>query len=73
MEACSVEIPWQYGEVRDYRTVRECFKLPPTIEARLKKDRVKHDALQDAIYQTKYLIAINRLMGDLSDGAVSLF
>ena len=73
MEACSVEIPWQYGDVRDYRTVRECFKLPEVIEASLKKDRIKHDALQDAIYQAKHLIEINRLMGDLSDGTVGLF
>lgn len=45
-------LPFKYSNVRDFRTMRKCFPLPkdkepPTI--------AKHNALEDALWQARYL------------------
>lgn len=44
---------WPYNALRDARTV---YKLFPNVVQSIKADGVKHDALSDAIWQTKALI-----------------
>jgi DNA polymerase III epsilon subunit-like protein len=44
--------PWKYWDDRCYRTIKEIIKLP------YEHDGVKHNALDDAIAQTKHLIKI---------------
>jgi exodeoxyribonuclease VIII len=44
-----LQIPWMFYNMRCYRTIRQMFD----IEAGNKRETVKHNALEDAIYQTE--------------------
>lgn len=56
--------PWSYGRNRCYRTVNSAITLPPTIRE-VKRVGTHHNALDDAIYQTVRLLAINDALGGI--------
>ena len=49
--ACKIDIPWKYWNVRDFRTLKHQY---PEIAAPTFKG-VKHNALSDALYQLEHL------------------
>ena len=52
-EACGLECPWKFWHDRCYRTVKTFFPPLDTV-----RHGVYHNALDDAIYQTDYLLAL---------------
>jgi 3' exoribonuclease, RNase T-like len=53
-DAASVTCPWSYSNNRCYRTLKRAFENVPPPEFQ----GVKHDALADALHQTRHLQAI---------------
>lgn len=45
-----LEVPWKFWNVRCYRTLKSLY---PHIEKNTEKPMVKHDALEDALFQAK--------------------
>lgn len=58
-------LPFKYSNVRDFRTMRKCFPLPKDKEP---ATITKHNALEDALWQARYLEALVEYygFGDLS-------
>jgi len=52
--AVGLEVPWPFWAARDFRTLREWF---PMVKAPI-KNKVAHDALEDAIFEAHHLLAI---------------
>lgn len=52
--AVGMTVPWPFWAVRDFRTLREWF---PMVAAPV-KNKVVHDALEDATYEAHHLLAI---------------
>lgn len=56
--------PWNYGQVRDYRTMRELFghlvETPDTT--------IRHHALEDARWQAEHLMRILRMLRECGRG-----
>jgi len=53
MSACSVEVPWNYYQERDFRTL---VSLP--IDHSIERDGDEHDALDDARHQAEIAVDI---------------
>ena len=51
-EAVGIDMPWQFYEARDVRTIRS---LPAAVE--LDRTGIEHDALDDAIHQAREVAA----------------
>lgn len=49
-----LKIPWNYYQIRDFRTFRETNELPEN----LPKNRVAHNSLEDAKWQAEYMIGV---------------
>lgn len=56
-EKLNMEIPWNFYDVRDVRTV---VMYHPEVKANMEFEGVKHDALADCKHQIKYLIEITK-------------
>lgn len=57
--ACGVRLPWRYNQTRDIRTLNALTppELNSTIWSGLGRDGTHHNALDDAIFQTRYVTA----------------
>jgi len=56
---CGLSVPWKYNNVRDFRTVKKLFS--ESIDPSLINVQA-HNALEDAIYQTRQLLSIELVL-----------
>lgn len=56
-EACKLTVPWKYNQELDFRTLRYLWKGDKII-----KGHVSHNALEDAVSQTKLLFQMMKLL-----------
>lgn len=60
MKACGVEIPWNYRDNRDYRTIRDAVG-----GVELRRRTVRHHAMHDAVHEArKIMTAIHWIKRD---------
>lgn len=63
--ARQLEVPWGYRDRSDFRTVRKLvkqFNIPIELDDGT-FEGIEHNALDDAMWQTKYLIAARKALG----------
>jgi len=71
-KAVNVPVPWHYRNVMCYRTLTSRFPLPKARKDNIPANTRKHDALADAVYQSRVLIETNIYVEEISNGLLRI-